>query len=80
MRGYPQIARSRSAAFGRLQFHGDTVAVPVTVTGKDGVTAHVTYLMRHERSGWRVAGVDGGGGPPGRSAPPDDPGSDASAA
>jgi Domain of unknown function (DUF4864) len=78
-RGYPQIAQSRSASFGRPQIHGDTVAVPVTVTGKDGVTVHVTYLMRHERGGWRVAGVDGGS-PPGRPGPEEKPGSDVSAA
>jgi hypothetical protein len=78
-RGYPQIVRSRSASFGRPQVHGDTVAVPVTVTGQDGVTVRVTYLMRHERDGWRVAGVDGEG-PPGRPAPREAPGGDASAA
>jgi hypothetical protein len=78
--GYPQIARSRSASFGRPQVHGDTVAVPVTVTGQDGVTVRVTYMMRHERDGWRVAGVDDGR-PPGRSAPgPEQPEGDASAA
>jgi Domain of unknown function (DUF4864) len=67
-RGYPQIARSRSASFGRPAVHGDTVAVPVTVTGQDGVTVHVTYLMRHEPGGWRVAGVDDGR-PTGRPGP-----------
>src|SRR6266851_8152770 len=65
-RGYPQIAHSRAAAFGSPDIHGDTVTVPVTITGRDGVTVHVVYLMRHERNGWRVAGVEGGnlpGGP-----------------
>jgi Domain of unknown function (DUF4864) len=79
-RGYPQIARSRSASFGRPVAHGDAVAVPVTVTGQDGVTVHVTYMMRHERGGWRVAGVDGGH-PSGRPAPQEEkPEGDTSAA
>src|SRR5260370_31522533 len=65
-RGYPQIAHSHSAAFGSPAIRGDDVAVPVTITGQDGVTVHVGYLMRHERNGWRVGGVEGGalpGGP-----------------
>jgi uncharacterized protein DUF4864 len=76
-RGYPQIAHSRSAAFGSPDVRGDTVAVPVTITGRDGVTVHVVYLMRHEQNGWRVAGVEGGalpGGPtpPAKRSPVDD--------
>ncbi len=65
--GYPQIAHSRSAEFGRPTVDGPAVHLPVTVTGEDGVTAHVVYEMRHEPGGWRVAGVVGEG-PPG--APP----------
>ena len=76
-RGYPQIAHSHSAAFGSPDIRGDVVAVPVTITGRDGVTVHVVYLMRHERNGWRVAGVEGGnrpGGPapPAKRSPVDD--------
>jgi hypothetical protein len=67
--GYPQIAHSRSATFGRAEARGHQVSIPVTVTGKDGVTVEVVYIMRHESGGWRVAGVVGDrppGPPPGR--------------
>jgi hypothetical protein len=58
--GYPQIARSRSAEFGTPEVHGSEAAVPLTVTGKDGVTVRVIYHMRRERGRWRVAGVEDG--------------------
>jgi hypothetical protein len=70
--GYPQIARSRSATFGEPEVRGRRVNVPVTVTGQDGVTVEVTYIMRHEPEGWRVAGVVGqqpAGPPPVRKRP-----------
>jgi hypothetical protein len=66
--GYPQIARSRKAVFGAPEARGGQVNVPVTVTGQDGVTVRVLYMMRHIRGGWRVAGV-AGEGPPGRQPP-----------
>jgi hypothetical protein len=56
-RGYPQIARSRAALFGDPMFHEEYVSVPVSVTGQDGVTAHVIYSMRREQDRWRVAAV-----------------------
>jgi tetratricopeptide (TPR) repeat protein len=65
--GYPQIARSRAASFGRLEIHGDRATVPVTVTGRDGVTVKVVYDLRHLRDGWRVDGVVDAG--PSRSVP-----------
>jgi hypothetical protein len=65
--GYPQIARSRAAEFGEPRFRGDVVAVPVEVTGEDGVTTQALYLMRRVKDRWRVAGVEAG--PPGASPP-----------
>jgi uncharacterized protein DUF4864 len=70
--GYPQIARSRSAAFGPVQAHGRFVDVPVLVTGQDGVTVRVRYMLRHEPDGWRVAGV-ASEHPAGRGRPPRKP-------
>jgi hypothetical protein len=70
--GYPQIARSRSAAFGPIEAHGDRVDLPVMVTGQDGVTVRVRYMLRHESDGWRVAGV-ASEHPPGSGPPPKKP-------
>src|SRR6266542_7105622 len=72
--GYPQIARSRSASFSPAQVHGDQAEVPVAVTGQDGVTVRVLYMLRHDPHGWRVSGVSsehpiGGGTPPKPAAP-----------
>lgn len=71
--GYPQIARSRSAVIGPPEVRGRQVSIPVTVTGRDGVTVQVVYLMRHEPEGWRVAGV-AGQSPPGPRPDPGKPG------
>lgn len=68
--GYPQIAHSREASFGDARFRGEVVAVPVTVTGEDGVTAEVLYLMRRVAGQWRVAGVEGGAPQGGNPSPP----------
>jgi hypothetical protein len=72
--GYPQIARSRMASFSPAQVHGDQAEVPVKVTGQDGVTVRVLYMLRHDPDGWRVSGVEsdhpiGSGRPPKPVAP-----------
>ncbi len=56
--GYPAIARSHSASFGRPQVRGSTAVVPVTVTGPEGVAVRYLYSMRQERKEWRIAGVE----------------------
>jgi hypothetical protein len=58
-RGYPQIAHSRTVSFGPSEVEEGRVVVPVTVTGQDGVVAHFLYVMEHQTSGWRIAGVEG---------------------
>jgi Domain of unknown function (DUF4864) len=57
--GYPQVAHSRSAEFGPPEREQDTVVVPLTVTGRNGVIGHYLYVMRREKGEWRVAGVEG---------------------
>lgn len=56
--GYPQIAHARSASFGAPHVEGDTVIVPVIVTGSNGEMAFFLYTMRRGNSGWCVAGVE----------------------
>ena len=56
--GFPQIAHSRVYSIGPSDLRGDEAVVPVSVTGKDGVSLRVVYWLRHERTGWRVAGVE----------------------
>jgi hypothetical protein len=76
-RGYPQIAHSRATAFGPARFHGSVVAVPILVTGEDGMIARYIYLLRRVKEEWRVAGVEGssppGASPPGRPQEPEEP-------
>jgi Domain of unknown function (DUF4864) len=56
--GYPELSQWRQLSLGVSSVHGDTVAVPVAVTSKNGTLAHFIYSMRHEATGWRVAGVE----------------------
>ena len=56
--GFPELAQWRQLSLGASSVHGDTVTVPVVVTPKQGAPAHFVYWMRHEATGWRVAGVE----------------------
>ena len=56
--GYPELARWSRLSLGPSQRRGDTVGVPVSVTGKAGTLTHFVYWMQHEAGGWRVAGVE----------------------
>jgi len=56
--GYPELAHWRQLSLGVSFVRGDTVTVPVAVTPMNGTLAHFLYSMRHEATGWRVAGVE----------------------
>ena len=60
---YPEFANSAHAIFGDAQSRmgGERVMIPVTVTGKDGVTVSAVYTMQRSPDGvYRVVGVMGG--------------------
>lgn len=63
--GYPQFANYKTVAFGPVSADktGNTVAVPVTLTGRDQVTVHGIYLLAMEGKTYRVTGVVGGTNP-----------------
>ncbi len=62
LRAYPEFAHYKSVAFGPAQCdaQGIHLAIPATVTGKDGVTVRAVYLMVREGKVYRVEGVAGG--------------------
>lgn len=62
---YPQFMNVKSVVFGQAvaDRSGKRVAVPVTLTGKDGVTLRALYLMVLEGKNYRVEGVAGGARP-----------------
>lgn len=58
--GYPQIAKSRAAAFGEITLleGGARAFAIVHVTGADHVTVKARYLMvLDEEGGWKIDGV-----------------------
>ncbi|HEX8236234.1 MAG TPA: DUF4864 domain-containing protein [Abditibacteriaceae bacterium] len=59
---YPQFASYKQARFGtaRADAKGTYVALPISLTGRDGVTVRALYLMVLENKAYRVAGVQGG--------------------
>jgi hypothetical protein len=59
---YPQFANYKQARFGaaRADAKGTRVALPISLTGRDGVTVQALYLMVRENKLYRVAGVQGG--------------------
>ncbi len=61
-RAYPEFAHYKSVTFGPAQCdaQGIHLAIPATVTGKDGVTVRAVYLMVREGKVYRVEGVAGG--------------------
>lgn len=62
VRTYPEFAHYKSATFGSAQCDptGAHLAILASVTGQDGVTVKVLYLMMREGKVYRVAGVAGG--------------------
>jgi len=62
LRAYPEFAHYKSVTFGSAQCDapGVHLAIPATVTGKDGVTVRAVYLMVREGKVYRVEGVAGG--------------------
>ncbi len=56
-KGYPAIARSRSASFGVSLDNGDQAVVTVGILGPSGHLLQYHYLMHHEKDGWRISGV-----------------------
>lgn len=77
---YPQFANYKRVRFGaaRANAKGTLMALPITLTGRDGITVRALYLLELENKLYRVAGVEGGivaprrqpGTPP--NAPPSD--------
>lgn len=65
-RGYPQFAAPKSYDFGpaRATSNAGFVTVPIVLKGADGVTVRAEYLMKKERGGYRVSGVQGGNAMP----------------
>jgi hypothetical protein len=59
---YPEFAHSKRAVFGTGQADagGAHLAIPIAVTGVDGITVHAIYLMVREGKIYRVEGVAGG--------------------
>ncbi len=57
--GYPQIAKSRAAAFGEITLMegGARAFATVHVTGADHVTVKAEYRMVLEEGGWKIDGV-----------------------
>ena len=56
-KGYPAIARSRSASFGVSLDNGDQAVVTVGILSQSGHLLQYHYLMHHEPNGWRISGV-----------------------
>jgi hypothetical protein len=56
-KGYPAIARSRSASFGVSLDNGDQAVVTVGILSQSGHLLQYHYLMHHEQSGWKISGV-----------------------
>lgn len=54
--GFPFIARNTASQFGVILDNGDSALVNVTVLG-GGRARHYQYVLLHERSGWKIAGV-----------------------
>ncbi len=61
-RVYPEFAHSKRAVFGPAQADttGTHLAIPIAVTGVDGITIHAVYLMVREGKQYKVEGVAGG--------------------
>ncbi len=59
---YPQFTKYKTVQFGPAQADppGHLVRIPVTLTGRDGVTVRALYLMVLENKIFRVGGVAGG--------------------
>jgi hypothetical protein len=55
---YPAIANSRDAGFGMVFDNGDVGVVNVAVEDKSGRIVHYEYILRHEKAGWKIGGVE----------------------
>lgn len=68
VRAYPEFAHFKSVQFGaaRADATGNHVAIPVAVTGRDGITVRALYFLVLENKTYRIEGVHGG-----VQAPPD---------
>jgi hypothetical protein len=61
---YPQFANYSTVSFDRARALGDHVEMTIRLTGKDGVKLRAIYMMVKEKSGYKVAGVQGGAANP----------------
>jgi hypothetical protein len=55
--GFPALVRSRSAVYGVIMDNGEQAVVNVGIKASSGKTLHFQYLLRKEKSGWRISGV-----------------------
>jgi uncharacterized protein DUF4864 len=68
---YPQFTEYETVEFGEALAGpgGERLQIPVTLTGRDGVTVNATYLLILEDGAFRVEGVQGGQFRPGGQQP-----------
>ena len=71
VRGYPEFAHFKSVQFGPAKSDpsGIHVAIPVTVTGQDGIKVRAFYFLVRENKIYRIEGVQGGAQAPADSGP-----------
>lgn len=55
--GYPEIPASQSADYGLILDNGTMAVVIVGVISRSGRLFHYEYLLRRERTGWKISGV-----------------------
>ena len=55
--GYPALVRSRSAVYGVIMDNGEQAVVNVGIKASSGRTLHFQYLLRKEKTGWKISGV-----------------------
>jgi len=56
--GFPALVRSRSAVYGVIMDNGEQAVVNVGIKASSGKTLHFQYLLRKEKTGWKISGVN----------------------
>ncbi len=54
---YPSIAHSKTAVFGIILDNGDEAVVNVRIDGESSELADYRYLLKREKSAWKIQGV-----------------------
>lgn len=55
--GYPAMVECRSTSFGLCLDNGAEALMIVGIMNRSGRILQYRYILRHERSGWRISGV-----------------------